>query len=231
VAGSRLPFFPRLTGGFLRCLYWCLARVKIEGLENLPAEGPVMIVCNHASNADGMLLMAYVVPKMRRRLRWIGKEEALRWPFFGWVMKQNGVFGVKRGGGDLEAFRTAKRVLEVGEPLAVFPEGTRSRDGALQEAKEGATVLAVRSSAPIVPIAIAGSHRFWPRGKLLPRPRCRMTISVGPAFRLRMVQAADRHDAMRLTTADLMRHIAELLPPDQRGVYAEPVSSARSPEA
>jgi 1-acyl-sn-glycerol-3-phosphate acyltransferase len=215
----KLPFFPWLTGVVLRIVFTILSRVTVEGAENLPPEGPVMVVCNHASNADGMLMMAYVVPKMARPMGWIGKEEALHWPFFGWAMKQNGVFGVKREAGDLEAFRTAKRVLDEGRALAVFPEGTRSRDGSLQEAKEGATLLAVRSGAPVLPMAISGSHRFWPRGKLLPRPRRRMTVRVGPAFQLAMAKGADRHEAMRLTTAELMRHIAELLPPEQRGVY------------
>jgi 1-acyl-sn-glycerol-3-phosphate acyltransferase len=218
--GRKLPLFPRTTGAVLRAFFTILSRVTIEGVENLPADGPVMVVCNHASNADGMLMMAYVVPKMGRPMGWIGKEEALRWPFFGWAMKQNGVFGVRRGASGQEAFRTAKRVLDEGRALAVFPEGTRSRDGALQEANEGATVLAVRSGAPVLPMAISGSHRFWPRGKLLPRPRRRITVRIGPAFQLSMARAPDRHEAMRLTTAELMRHIAELLPVDQRGVYA-----------
>ena len=223
MARSKLPFFPRLTGAVLRCLFAALSKVTVEGVENLPQEGAVMVVCNHASNADGMLLMAYVVPKLGRPMGWIGKEEALRWPFFGWAMKQNGVFGVKRGGGDLEAFRTAKRVLDEGRPLAVFPEGTRSNDGALQAAREGATVLAVRSGAPVLPVAVIGSHRFWPRGKFLPRPRRPMTVRIGASFRLQMAQNPDRHEAMRLTTTELMRHIAGLLAPEQRGVYAQAV--------
>jgi len=170
VAGRRLPFFPRFSGAVLRVASACLTRVKREGFENLPEEGPLLVICNHASNADGMLLMAYVVPAMKRPMAWLGKEEALRWPLFGWAMKQNGIFGVRRGAGDLEAFKLAKQVLDEGRVLAIFPEGTRSPSGALQEAKEGATVLAVRSAAPILPIAITGSQRFWPRGKFLPPP-------------------------------------------------------------
>jgi len=220
MAARQLTFFPRFTGIVLRTLFRCVSRVRIEGRENLPMDGPVMVVCNHASNADGMLLMAFVVPMMRRPMGWIGKEEALRWPFFGWGMKQNGVFGVKRGAGDLEAFRTAKKVLDDGRPLAIFPEGTRSMDGRLQPAKEGATVLAVRSGAPVLPIGIAGTQRFWPRGKA-PRPFKTMTIRIGPVFHLEMIRAADRHEAMGATTAELMSHIAALLPPEQRGVYGD----------
>ena len=221
MAGSRLPFFPRFSGAVLRVAAALLARVKVEGLEHIPAEGPVLVICNHCSNADGMLLMAFVVPAMKRPMGWLGKEEALRWPLFGWGMRQNGVFGVRRGAGNLEAFKLAKRVLDEGGVLTIFPEGTRSPTGALQEAKEGATVLAVRSGAPILPIAIVGSHRFWPKAKLLPRPRRRMKVRVGEPFMLTMPQGADRHEALRAATVELMRHVADLLPPDQQGVYAD----------
>lgn len=221
MGGRRLPFFPRFSGAVLRVAAALLARVKVEGLEHLPDSGPVLVICNHCSNADGMLLMAFVVPAMKRPMGWLGKEEALRWPLFGWGMRQNGVFGVRRGAGDLEAFKLAKKVLDDGGVLTIFPEGTRSPTGALQEAREGATVLAVRSGAPILPVAIVGSHRYWPKGKLLPRPRRRMTVRVGETFTLTMAKSGDRHESLRAATVELMRHVAELLPPDQRGVYAD----------
>ena len=220
MAGSQLPFFSRFSGAVLRVAAACLTRVKREGFEHIPVSGPILVICNHASNADGMLLMAYVVPAMKRPMGWLGKEEALRWPLFGWGMRQNGVFGVRRGAGNLEAFRLAKKVLDDGGVLTIFPEGTRSPSGAMQEAKEGATVLAVRSGAPILPIAVIGSQRFWPKGKLLPRPGRRMTVRVGEPFTLTVPKSGDRHEALRVATVELMRHIAELLPPDQRGVYA-----------
>lgn len=230
MAGDRrLRFFPRFSGACLRVAAFCLTRVKREGFENIPASGPVLVICNHASNADGMLLMAFVVPAMKRPMGWLGKEEALRWPLFGWGMRQNGVFGVRRGGSDIEAFKLAKRVLDEGRVLTIFPEGTRSPTGALQAAKEGATVLAVRSGAPILPIAVIGSQRFWPKGKLLPRPGRRMTIRVGETFTLILPKGADRHESLRAATAELMRHVAELLPEEQRGVYAGTVEAIVEP--
>ena len=222
MAGRRLPFFPRATGIFLRTVFTLLARVKVIGRENLPKSGHALIICNHCSNADGMLLMAYIVPALGRPMGWLGKEEALRWPFAGWAMKQNGVMGVRRGAGDLEAFKMAKGVLDAGGILTIFPECTPSRSGALAEAKEGATVLAVRSGAPIIPLAISGSQRFWGKGKLLPRPFRRMTITVGEPFTLTMPKGGDRHESLRNATAEMMGHIASILPDEQRGVYGRP---------
>jgi len=218
----KLPFLPRLSGAVLRGAFFCVTRVRVEGAENIPPDGPVLVIINHCSNVDGMLMIAYVIPKFGRRFAWPGKAEALRWPFFGFAMRQNGVFGVRRGAGDLESFKISRQVLDEGRVLAIFPEGTRSRTGAMAEAKEGATVLAARSGAPILPIAIVGSHRFWPRGKF-PRPFRRMSIRIGQTFTLTMPKTGDRKEDLRLATVDLMRHVAELLPPGQQGVYAEPL--------
>ena len=217
--GKKPPFFSRFSGFVLRFFGFFLARVKVEGLENFPKSGPVLVICNHSSNSDGMLLLGWIVPASGRPMRWLGKEEALRWPIFGWGMRQNGVMGVRRGAGDLEAFKQAKGVLDDGDVLTIFPEGTRSPNGALQAAKEGATVLAVRSGAPILPIALIGSYKFWPKGKLVFRPWKRMTVRVGETFTLSMPKVADRHEALRLATAEMMGHIAAMLPPEQRGVY------------
>ena len=229
--GRGLPLFPRFTAVVWRCLLALVTRVKVEGRENIPLAGPLLVVCNHASNIDGPVLLAYFAPAMGRRLAWLGKAEALAWPVFGWIIRNNGVIGIRRGAGDLEAFRIVKQVLDEGQPLIVFPEGTRSSDGALQPAKEGATVLALRSGAPILPIAIIGSSRFWGKGKKLPRPFRGMGLRIGPVFHLELDHGLDRHEATRAATTDLMRHIAELLPPEQQGVYAETGSSAGVPNA
>lgn len=186
----------------------------------------MLLVSNHASNADGMLVIAFIVPALGRPIGWLGKEEALRWPFFGWAMRQNGVIGIRRGAGDLEAFKTARQVLDRGDVLMIFPEGTRSPDGRLQEAKEGATLFAVRTGAPIVPVGIAGSSRFWRKGTLIPRIGRRLTVRVGKPFTLKLAAGGNRREAMRGATAELMRHIAELLPEDQRGAYADAVPEA-----
>ena len=219
MATRKLPLFPRFSGACLRLMAALLSRTSVEGLDNIPESGPVLVICNHSSNADGMLLMGFVVPRMGRPMTWLGKEEAVKWPVFGWAMRQNGVVGVRRGAGDLEAFKLAKSVLDGGGVLTIFPEGTRSPTGAMQEAKEGATVLAVRSGVPILPLAIVGSQRFWPKGKRLPHFGRSMTVRVGEPFSLTMQKGQDRHESLRLATVEMMEHIAALLPPEQRGVY------------
>ena len=226
MATRKLPLFPRFSGACLRLMAACFARVTVEGLERIPTSGPLLVICNHCSNADGMLLMGFVVPAMGRPMGWLGKAEALRWPIFGWGMRQNGVMGVRRGVGDLEAFKMAKGVLDEGRVLTIFPEGTRSPSGALQEAKEGATVLAVRTATPILPIGIVGSQRFWPKGKFLPRPGRRMTVRVGETFTVSVPKGGDRRESLRIATAEMMRHVAELLPEEQRGVYSGTLGGA-----
>ncbi|MEO5885311.1 MAG: lysophospholipid acyltransferase family protein, partial [Candidatus Limnocylindrales bacterium] len=101
------------------------------------------------------------------------------------------------------------------------PEGTRSHDGALQEARDGAAVLALRTGAPIVPVGIAGSFNVWPRGQRLPHPGGKVVARVGTPFRLadELPPGTDRKAAKGLATDLIMRRIAGLLPPAQRGRY------------
>jgi 1-acyl-sn-glycerol-3-phosphate acyltransferase len=217
---DRIPFFlgasARLGGLFVRCF----TRVTVTGLEHVPTAGPLIVAANHSSNADGGFLIAWVTPALGRPVHWMGKAEALEWPLAGWFMKQNGVFGVRRGAADTEAFRLAKSVLDEGRVLGAFPEGTRSPTGALQQAKEGVTLLALRTGAPILPVGIADSDRFWPKGQLLWGFGGRVTVTVGEPFTLVRGPGPDgRKESLNQVTARLMGHIAALLPERQRGVY------------
>jgi 1-acyl-sn-glycerol-3-phosphate acyltransferase len=199
-----------------------MSRIHIEGdLAAIPREGPVIIAANHASNFDPVVLGAWLTPALGRRMQWLGKKELFAWPVVGYVARHGGVHPVDRGAADAEAFRLAKRILDEGHVLFVFPEGTRSADGALQEARDGVAVLALRTGAAIVPIGISGSNGVWPRGQKLPHPGGKVTVRVGEAFRLADVLPpdTDRKTAKGLATDAIMRRIAALLPPAQRGVY------------
>ncbi len=200
-----------------------LTRVRVEGaIDQIPHVGPVLVAANHASNLDPIVIAASLMPRLGRRLQWLGKKELFDWPILGWVATNGGVHPVDRSTADVEAYRLAKRILDEGHALFVFPEGTRSPDGRLQEARDGVAVLALRTGAPIVPVAIAGSFAVWPRGQRLPHPGGRVTVRVGVPFRLddELPADLDRKAAKSQATDVIMRRIAALLPPGQRGRYA-----------
>ena len=116
------------------------------------------------------MLGSWLIPRLGRRIHWLGKKELFDWPIVGWTAAHGGVHPVDRGAADVEAFRLAQRILDEGNILFVFPEGTRSPDGSLQEARDGLALLALRTGAPIVPLGIAGSYGVWPSGQKLPHP-------------------------------------------------------------
>jgi 1-acyl-sn-glycerol-3-phosphate acyltransferase len=199
-----------------------VTRVSIEGaLDEIPQGGPLIIAANHASNLDVPVIGSWLIPRLGRRIHWLGKRELFDWPVIGWIAANGGVHPVDRGGADVEAFRLAQRILDEGHVLFVFPEGTRSPDGSLQEARDGVALLALRTGAPIVPIGISGSEGVWPKGQRLPHPGGRVKVRIGRPFRPadELPEGTDRAAAKRRTTDLIMRRIAELLPPRQRGVY------------
>ncbi|HEY5628388.1 MAG TPA: (d)CMP kinase [Candidatus Limnocylindrales bacterium] len=210
------------------------AKIEIEGLEHVPRKGALILALNHASNADAIVGGAWVSDALRtRRIHWLGKRELFDWPVFGWVCAHGGVHPVDRSTADVEAYRLATKILERGYVLLIFPEGTRSPTGALQEAKDGMAQLAMRTGAQILPIGINGSDRVWPKGQKLPHPfpRRKIVVRIGKPFLASDVvpPIADRRAAKTATTTAIMGRIAELLDPRQRGVYASAVRE-REPE-
>ncbi len=201
-----------------------VSRVRIEGaIDAIPRDGPVILAANHASNLDAVVIGSWLIPRLGRRIQWLGKKELFDWPLVGWAARNGGVHPVDRDAADVEAFRLAQRILDEGHVLFVFPEGTRSPDGTLQEARDGIALLALRTGAPIVPIGIAGSNKVWPKGQRFPHPGGHVTVRIGEPFRPAdlLPPGTDRRTAKGLTTALIMRRIASLLPADQRGVYAD----------
>ncbi len=199
-----------------------MSRISIEGaIDEIPRTGPLIIAANHASNLDAPVLGAWLIPRLGRRIHWLGKRELFAWPIVGWVAANGGVHPVDRDSADVEAFRLASRILDAGHILFVFPEGTRSPDGALQEARDGVALLALRTGAPIVPIGIGGTSRVWPKGQRLPHPGGHVVVRVGSPFRPadELPAGTDRRTAKRLVTRMIMDRIAGLLPPGQRGIY------------
>lgn len=229
---TRMDPLIRIGSAVLRLIVRAIVRLRIEGdLAAIPRQGPLIVAANHASSADPVLIGAFLNEAIGRPLNWLGKRELTEWALAGWAFRRAGIHPVDRDAADLESFRTAMRILDAGQLLAVFPEGTRSRDGALQPVREGVGMLALRSGAPVLPVAVINSDVLWPRGKLLPRFAKRVTVRYGTAFNVRDELAATGapirgREATQAATRLVMERIAALLPPRQRGVYSTPAPGA-----
>ena len=231
IESSITPLLSIVTFGG-RVFARAMSRISIEGaLDEIPRDGPLILAANHASNLDAVVVGAWLIPRLGRRIHWLGKRELFDWPIVGWVAANGGVHPVDRDAADVEAFRLARRILDEGHVLFVFPEGTRSPDGTLQEARDGVAVLATRTGAPIMPIGICGSDRVWPKGQRFPHPGGHVVVRVGRPFRPgdELPPGTDRRAAKRLVTTMIMARIAALLPARQRGVYGDAKGAAADP--
>jgi 1-acyl-sn-glycerol-3-phosphate acyltransferase len=215
----RPPLRARIVAFIFRLGVGSTARVRVIGLENVPQEGPLILVCNHISNADPPLVFGWLTAALGRQMHILAQEALFVGPV-GWFFRHNGIHPVKAGGSDIEAYRVAKSVLDSGEVLCVFPEGTRSLTGELQEPKPGVAMLASRSGVQILPLGISGSDTFLGRGQRMPRLGTRITLRVGEPFKLELDPALSRRAAMAAASDDLMRHIAALVDARHRGRFS-----------
>lgn len=194
----------------VRAVATAFVPIRVEGRELLPPTGPYIVVANHICWYDPPAIeFALDVP-----IRYMAKRELFQVPVIGWVLRGIGNFPVRRGESDRRALETALRVLEAGQPLGFFPEGTRSKDGRLRRAKPGIGSLARRSGAPIVPVAVTGT----PRAGIKVPPRADIVVRVGQPFTLRDIPGSDAMDHQALADA-IMRRLATLLPREMRGEY------------
>lgn len=155
-------------------IFW---RPWVEGLENVPAEGPVIIAPNHLSFMDS-LFMPLLVP---RRVVFLGKSDYFDKWYMSWFFKGVGVIPVRREGGEAGegALKAGCEQLAKGMAVAIYPEGTRSPDGKLYRGKTGVARMAARAGCPVVPVGIIGSFDVQPHNKKMPRVR---GVRVGVRF-------------------------------------------------
>jgi 1-acyl-sn-glycerol-3-phosphate acyltransferase len=181
--------------------------MDVSGLENFPRHGPVLLAANHVTNFD-VFPMQFALP---RPIFFMGKAELFKNPLMDVVLRNLSGFPVNRGEKDTWALRHAAKILNHGQTLGMFPEGKRSKGKGLSVAKTGAARLALDANCPIVPMAIVGSDQFFRR---FPR-RTRVSITILPPLIPQMGENP-------LTLTDrLMFTLAQALPKEMRGVYAE----------
>jgi 1-acyl-sn-glycerol-3-phosphate acyltransferase len=213
-----VPLLLRFAGVLSRTLLRLGARVTVEVDGAIPREGPLIVVANHISNSDPPLVAGWLTPMLGRQMHILAKQALFVGPL-GWILKKVGATPVKAGGSDIEAYRVARAVLDRGDVLCIFPEGTRSATGVMQEPKPGVAMLATRTSVPILPVGVSGSDYFLGRGKKLPRLRAPIHLHVGKPFTLELDPNLSHREAMHRASDDLMRHIAELVDERHRGRF------------
>ncbi|HKZ51078.1 MAG TPA: lysophospholipid acyltransferase family protein [Dehalococcoidia bacterium] len=205
----------------LRLLSLLLVRRRVEGLENVPKHGSLIIAVNHFHQADPALLMA----SLPRRVIFMAKRELLQTPLIGPLFALAGCIPVRRFEADLRALRQARQALAAGLALGMFPEGTRSKTGTLGQGWPGSALLALQSQAPILPIGITGSAKITGIWSLLKRPP--ILVRIGEPFRLPPGSIGARE--VQEGTEAIMQRIAALLPPEYRGVYGQEAAVAAGP--
>lgn len=184
-------------------------RVRVLGRDNIPSEGGYILAGNHVSYLDPALLWS-VAP---RPTHFVAKSELFENRVVAWVLTRVWVFPISRASADREAIQRATDLLVYGEPVGMFPEGTRRRPGApvgddeLGEAHSGVAFIAMRAAAPVVPVGISGTDRALPAGAKMPRfPR--VTFSFGEPVRPEDFSEGGRKDRTAAMTAEIMHRIA-----------------------
>jgi len=192
------------------------ARIEVDGLENIPETGPAILVFNHRSYFDPMV-MGVVIAKTGRNVRGLGKKEVFDVPLVGRLMKASGGIRVDRGTGSDEPLDAAIAAVEAGELLMVAPEGTIPRGPAffdpVLQGRWGAARIAAATGAPVIPVGLWGTETVWPRSSRLPKfsltDRPTVTASVGPPVKLKY-RSADAD------TKRIMKALSAQLPPEAR---------------
>ncbi len=208
------PGFYYFGNWFMRNLFRVLLRVQVRGLEQAPRDGALIVAISHSSFLDP-LLAGVNIP---RDVIPMAKSEAFSIPVIGWWIKWYGAFPVRRGETDMSAFKTALRVLLAGNAMVMAPEGHRSELGALQQGREGAIMLSLRTGAPILPVAVWGGKAFW---KNLTRlRRTPMWFSVGEPVLPQVATTKPTRERVGQMADELMFCIADMMPPEMHGYYA-----------
>ena len=192
-------------------------RVDSSELARIPAKGPLIVMINHINFLEVPLIYTHLYPRdsvgMVKRETWAN-------PLIGILADIWDSISLDRNATDLHAMRMALDALSARRILLLAPEGTRSGQGRLQRGHGGIVQLALRSGAPIVPVAHFGGEKFWPNLKSLRKTR--FVFRVGEAFRLRMPEGGLTKSTRNQMTDEIMNRLSLLLPPAYRGVYGDP---------
>lgn len=219
LAGDSLAsrMFYSVVRNILVFLCVVVTRVTISGRENIPRTGAFVLAPVHRSNIDSPLASAVT----RRRMRFMGKDSLWKSKPVGWVLSALGGFPVSRGTADREALKRCIAVLEKGQPLVLFPEGTRQSGPVIQPLFDGAAYVAVKAGVPIIPVGIGGSEGVMPKGSKMIKPRKCVMIVGAPIFVQTDAEGRIPRSAVRDVTDRLSRELQVLFDECQRRAGAD----------
>jgi len=209
-----LPWFYHIGKVVVRTLFRLFTRWQVKGKENVPPQGPVLVVANHLHAVDPPLLGV----SLGRELIFMAKEELFRSRFLAYFLSGLGSFPVHRGKLDRKAIRQSEQVLADGRALVMFPEASRSHNAQLQAALPGSALFASRHGVPVLPVGIIGTEQIKGLVSVLRRPR--ITVNIGQPFYLPSPESKLTRAELAGHTELIMQRIAELLPSRYRGVYS-----------
>jgi 1-acyl-sn-glycerol-3-phosphate acyltransferase len=208
---------------FLRAFMRFMVRVylaglfTLDGLENVPREGPLLVCPNHFGTLDPPIVPAF----LPRSDSWnMAKSEYFRKPFMRWLFGAYHAFPVVRHTADRAALRRSFDLLKAGQALVIYPEGTRVEAGVLGSPEPGAGFIAQKSGSPVIPVALTGTAGVMPKGKVLPR-RVPITMRFGKPFIVQQRRPNGERVTHEEASEAIMVAIAELLPPDKRGRFSD----------
>jgi 1-acyl-sn-glycerol-3-phosphate acyltransferase len=204
-------------------LIFICTRPTVKGRNLIPAGGPLLLVSNHLSVADPVLLGA----KIGRKVSFMAKEELFRNWFTTYMVTSFGAILVYRGKSNRGALRQASAILRNGGVLGMFPEGKRSRAGTLTPGQLGAALIAYHNKVRILPVSITGTETIRGKEWLFHRPR--VEITIGTPFYLPDLGVSLRKEQLRELTDIIMYRIAALLPAEYQGQYLDGSKNGNHP--
>lgn len=228
----RPPLYARFTRPLLKALirpiFNALADVHVQGVENVPEKGAYIVAANHISIYDPPFILAF----WPHILETIGAEDVFHRPGQGQLLRLYGTIPVNRNGYDHELLERMVDLLQQGYKVMIAPEGRRSHQVAMQQARPGIAYIAEKSGAPVIPVGVIGTTPdLWVRMRRLERPH--LELRIGTPVHLPPISGkGETRRTARQENADLvMRYIAGLLPPEYHGYYAGKALPPASPQA